>query len=249
MPTPLKEKLREFLQENQLERASQELIRHIPASSALSSAAVLLSARLKDLLHKEQHQLDQADTLQVWKNKWIHDFDNLLKKLPKGQHYLPPKEAAELEKEAKEKPKGLPVDTFKWRVFLTLVISKGLVLAYLYYLWDRGGFYSGNYITLIGVLLPIFTASATLMIKDYFDRQKKPEPYAHDLVSPRTQWISHILIIGYALFIIFSARNYSISRGAEKDDFENFMSSINYIEASLGVGIGYLTATYFNGKS
>ena len=133
-------------------------------------------------------------------------------------------------------------NTFKQRLFWMLVIAKGLVFGWTYYLWQTGGFQIDEAMTAFSALSPAFVAYISLMLADYLRAHHEDQPLH------RRRYVSVTLTrVSYWLFPLYTlAQMYIVGQKAQGAlSFAQMNVMLALVESVLGGYVGQIVQAFF----
>lgn len=233
-PPPFKTRLSQHISQNELGEAIELLRTDIPEEDEMAMELVMLSRQWEEIRKAQSIGNVSQEDLQLLRNDLAFDIYGLGRRWDKKKH-SPPPGPRELKK------RGIHEEGFKRFLFLAIVLVKGGLLAFLFYLNETGSFILRDYLNLNGLMLPVFSASVILMIRHFFDnKDKNPDPEG-PYIGRMLQWITYISLAAYLLIYLLSLRQYS----TESMGYEGLLSRVSGIEALFGAILGYIISELF----
>lgn len=141
-------------------------------------------------------------------------------------------------------PAGVSEDSLRNRLFWILVVSKLLVIGFAYLLWNSGGFASGEFIAVAGILLPTFAVYFTLMLQHTTATRRILQP-GDRRVSKGYARSAYVLAIAYPLILLLLLD----SRGRGSISFPTLAGLLTATEVGMGTYVGkYVFALFRNSR-
>ena len=142
------------------------------------------------------------------------------------------------------KPKGIREDRFKMQVFIAMVITKAIVIGWVFFHKSTGGLSSGQALAAITLLLPTFSVYTAVMFNDflknrYVSDKEKVFPYIKNVL----RWVTYALFPIYLIALMTIIGNQA--QGEFGQEMDKMASWLGIIETGLGVYIGKIVFTLF----
>lgn len=159
-----------------------------------------------------------------------------------------------------KRKKGLSEAFFKQLLFWSMVFGKAMVILWLLFQGDTGGFSSKEVGVTITMLLPVFTAYLTPMVAEFLEN-RHIHTSDSDKMESRLSWTLPAITFLLILPIYFGTMVYFIGlRGQgsaqlgdfnqalqeSKNLFEQMTANIMFLESAIGIYIGMIINTLFN---
>lgn len=163
-------------------------------------------------------------------------------------------------KESGGRKKGLSELLFKRLLFWGMVLGKAMVMCWLLFQGDTGGFSSREVGVTISMLLPVFTAYLTPMVSEFLDN-RYVSAYPEDKPQRRLSWMLPAVTFLIILPLYFGLMIYFIHQRGEgtaqsgdvlaalresKNLFEQMTGNIMLLETAIGVYIGMIVNALFD---
>lgn len=195
---------------------------------------VLLQQRGKTLAAMQSNPNLSAIEIRHFQNDLNFGIVEILRLLPKDAQ----------SDSSKIKPKGIRDSRFQWHILTLILVIKLFVLGFLVTLNEAGGLSSSQLNATFSILIPLIATYLGLMFRHFFDQRQpglaRPETYT----SRRVQVLTYAVFFFYALFYFWAMA----AKGRNAIEFDQLVSSFNWIEAVLGGLIGYVVASLFKAK-
>jgi hypothetical protein len=152
---------------------------------------------------------------------------------------------------SKPSPPTVLESQLKSRLLFLMLGVKLLVIAWLFTLWESGGFTTEQFSGTLGLLIPVFTTYIGVMIREVIEQSKTPAPKPTDEPAPdpptrsRTfQWLAFgvLVVYGIALLLIIGLRPRGLLSYAQMNTF------LTLLEAGFGIYVGRIVFSLFKEK-
>ncbi|MTB52771.1 hypothetical protein [Lewinella sp. W8] len=220
-----KDELRRLVAANRLEDASKKLLNATASDDYGEYRRLVLNHSGELTGYHQQEVMGTADPAQLTRTRNAISLKllTLIDQLP---------DAAALAA-AKKKPEGVAEDRLKKRLFWMLLLGKGLVIGFAALLWSTNSFTNEQFITVVGMLVPLFAAHLTLMVQDATKHRGILKP-GDKRVNTSFARMAYVLVIGYALVLLFLLN----LRGPGTITFLQFTTFLALAESGLGAYLG-----------
>jgi hypothetical protein len=239
--------LRGLLSEDKLEQL-QENLRDITASDAhkdLLNEVLLNAGRLADYRKTLTLGTASNEELRILRNQLRLSFLNTIDALP---------DEITVNEDPPLKPKKLMTEQrFKTWVLGIMLVGKLLIMAFIVFQMDTGGFTQEQGLSVIALLLPALTAYLGAIIADIIRRKNDLFPTGNDrkTISSTMKRLTFIVLPLYFLFLFLMINRYAIGYMAQNDgeaDFKALMTWLAIIESGFGVYVGQIVYGLFREK-
>ena len=227
-----KEELLKLVAEGKLDIVFARLLAYTQANGFgnVHARSVELSARQEQLEQKTTDGTEDSDELRQEQNAINKALVKLIAELPDA----PPK--------PDKKPKGITEHRFKNQVLYLLLAAKLLLVGWVFTVWESGGFTNEQFISVIGIIVPVFATYLTLVIKDAAKHRHTDAPLDNRIVKRSFQTTAYWLIGSYAfvLLLVINLRGQGIL-----NQFGQMTALLSTVESGLGVYIGQIVFALF----
>lgn len=231
-----KSQLRLLIAENELERATKNLIKYTEKLGAdeWHNKAVAIGSQYEDYEDQARLGILSPDELKRSRNGVVAKLLSLLDDLP---------DAATAN--GVPKRRGMTERALKNWIFVLLFLGKVALFGWIWFHLQTGGLSRGEALSTIGFLIPIFAAYIAAIINENvqnrYNRNGPSLPVRSSLI-----WITFLLIPIYifVFWTVISAR----AKGTITEP-EEMTTWLTVIESGLGVYVGTIVFTLFKKKN
>jgi Effector-associated domain 11 len=143
---------------------------------------------------------------------------------------------------ASKRPKGIEEHRFKNQILYLLLAAKVTVVVWLFTLWESGPFTHEQFISVVGIIVPVFATYLTLVIKDAAQNRHIDAPLDTRIIKRSFQYTTYWLI-GIYVVVLLSVINLR-GQGVLKE-FGQMTTLLSMVESGLGVYIGQIVFALF----
>ena len=220
-------------------------------AEALSGLQTAAQQMKLDRMHTEvlglQYRLSQLNEQQAGGQQ---DFVTLSR-----EHNAIERAAAELinrlsqhEATAQPKAEGITEDKFKEQVLYLLLATKLIVLTFIYTTWQSGGWTNDDFITVLTIILPVFTTYLSLILKEIISKRHTDSPTDARLVK-RSFRVTAYFIFGTYLVVILQVLSMRVQGIINAEDMGQLSRILALTESVLGVYVGQIIYALFKKES
>jgi hypothetical protein len=152
--------------------------------------------------------------------------------------------------------KGISEDKFKTQVFVLMLLSKIIIIGWIFHHKSTGGLSSEHALSIIALLLPVLSVYLGAMFDDflkdkYISEKKKASPFVKNSVK----YITYFLFFTYTLLILNVIGNQATGEycsqvvNVDGTDYciglETMNKWIGLIESGLGIYLGKIVFSFF----
>ena len=150
----------------------------------------------------------------------------------------PTKRTAPKKPASPARPKGQVTETrLKFQLLILMLAVKLVVMGFLFTLWESGGFTNDQFISTVGLLVPVFTTYLGAMVREVVQQSKETAPQTPDLFRPRSFQLFSFAMLGLYFFgllvIIGLAPQGRVS-------FAQMSALLALLESGFGIYIGQI---------
>lgn len=131
-------------------------------------------------------------------------------------------------------PEGMAEDRLKKHLFWGLLVGKLSVILFAFVLWQEGSFYNAEFLSVVGIVVPVFASYLTLMVQDATNRRSILEP-GDVRVSRGFARIAYVLMVAYPVALLFTLNLFGSN---ELKSFAALTASLALVETGLGAYLG-----------
>lgn len=186
-----------------------------------------------DTLSQQKNQLDK--TLLALNRKLFQELRQAQKEAEKGE-------------EPDSEKKGIREDKFKIQIFVGVVLTKLIVISWVFFHYSTGGLSRPQTLATVTLLLPVFAVYLAAIFDDFLDnrhvtaqKKEKVVPY----IKNSLRWITYGLFPIYAILMINVIGNQAQGVYGQEAGMEEMNQWLGLIESGLGVYIGRIVFTLF----
>lgn len=141
-----------------------------------------------------------------------------------------------------KKPKGITEHRFKNQVLYILLAAKLLILGFVFTLWESGAFTNEQFISVIGIIAPVFATYLTLILKDSAQNRHIDAPVDDRIVKRSFQMTAYWLLGIYfaAIMLVVNLRGQGVL-----SEFSQMTGLLAGVESGLGVYVGQIVFALF----
>lgn len=239
--------LRGLLSDDKLEQLQTHL-KDITAADAhkdLANEVILNAGRLADYRKTVTIGTASNEELRLLRNQIRLSFLNIIDALPD--------EISVSNDPALNPPKLMTEQRFKSWVFGIMLVGKLLMMAFVFFQMDTGGFTQEQGLSVIALLLPALTAYLGAMLADIIRRRNDLFPTGNDrkTISSTMKRMTFIVLPLYFLLLFVMINRYAIGYMAQNDgeaDFKTLTTWLAVIESGFGVYVGQIVYGLFREK-
>jgi hypothetical protein len=228
-----KEELLKLVADGKLDQGFTQLLAYTQTNALGNwhARTVELSARQEQLEKREQEGIEDPDELRQAQNAINKALIQLIHELPDPPPLKPGK-----------KPQGISEHRFKNQVLYLLLSAKMVLVIWLFTLWESGAFTNEQFISVIGIIVPVFATYLTLVVKDATQHRHTDAPQDNRLVKRSFQMTAYWLIGTYTfvLLLVINLRGQGIL-----NQFGQMTAMLSTVESGLGVYIGQIVFALF----
>lgn len=140
--------------------------------------------------------------------------------------------------------KNLDETTFKKRLLLLVLFSKGIALLQVWHYWGMGTFNIERALTVFTLLCPTFVASLSLMLGDYLRAYREVTPLSRRLVAGPLISIAYGLFPFYTILLLYLLR---LGTTAQEISFPVMCILLSTVETIVGGYVGQVVTSVFKG--
>lgn len=243
-----KKSLKALLADDKLEQLQENLrdITLVVANKDILNEVILNAGRLSDYRKTLTMGTASSEDLRTLRNQIRLSFLNIIDELP--------------DEVGTQNPASLPISkkiwiqhNFKSWIFAFMLIGKLLLMAFIVFQIDTGGFTQEQGLSVITLLLPVLTAYLGAMVADIVKRKNDLFPTDNDNkpISKMMQRATFVLLPLYFLFIYLLISRYAIGYMQQNDgeaDFKSLTTWLGVIESGFGVYVGQIVYGLFREK-
>ena len=244
-----KDKIKAFISDNKIQEAIEEVIafsEHID-NDLFKDEIILQARRYEELqMYANTGQIDYEEHSKGL-SRLSYAVLNLVNDMPDDRQ----------EQGKKKRKKGIKESKLKNIVFVFLLVTKLIVIGYVWTLSpsQAGGYTGSEVVSLVSILIPVFMAYFALMFSDYFGKEGhliRNLPKKDNRVRSKFRNLTFIVFPLYlvALLYVISMRPLGIISAGDTpeemtESFKEVQQYITLIEASFGVYIGKIISVLF----
>lgn len=242
-----KKMLREWLSEDKLEKL-QEALKDITTADEqkdLANDVVLNAGRLSDYRRTVTNGTASNDELRLLRNQIRLSFLNIIDALP---------DEITVSEDRSLKAKRLMTEQqFKSWVLGIMLVGKLMMMAFIVFQMDTGGFTQEQGLSIIALLLPALTAYLSAMVADIIRRKNDLFPTGNDrkTISSTMKRMTFVVLPLYFFFLFLMINRYAIGYMVQNDneaDFKSLTTWLAIIESGFGVYVGQIVYGLFREK-
>lgn len=158
-------------------------------------------------------------------------------------------------KEALNK-KGISEDKFKTQVFVFMLLSKVIIIGWIFFHKSTGGLSSEHALSIIALLLPVLSVYLGAMLDDFLkDKYVSDKKKASPFVKNSVKYTTYFLFLAYTLLILNVIGNQAAGEycsqvvNVDGTDYciglETMNKWLGLIEAGLGIYLGKIVFSFF----
>lgn len=233
--TEFKNELRRFVAGDELEEVAERLLTVVQGDEYgdYRTDVIQQSAQLENWNRLRRLGTEDYADLARTRNRVALALLSLIDEFPTAEELM-----------AKPQPvTGVSEDGLRSRLFWVLVVAKLLVIGFAYLLWSSGGFSSGEFVSVGGMLLPLFTVYLTLMLQHTSDTRTILQP-GDRRVSKGYARSAYVLAVVYAVVLLLLLD----SRGRGSISFPVLAGILAVAEAGMGTYVGKYVFALFRGS-
>ena len=239
--------LRGLLSDDKLEQLQTHLkdITTADAHKDLANEVILNAGRLADYRKAVTNGTASNEELRLLRNQIRLSFLNIIDALP---------DEITVSQDPSVKPKKLMTEQhFKSWVFSIMLVGKLLMVGFIFFQMDTGGFTQEQGLSVIALLLPALTAYLGAMLADIIRRRNDLFPTGNDrkTISSTMQRTTFIVLPFYFLFLFVMINRYAIGYMQQNDgeaDFKTLTTWLAIIESGFGIYVGQIVYGLFREK-
>lgn len=235
-----KSQFRKLVAQNKLGELFPAFASHLEqleGQSELYNKLLLQQARFNQFKEDERTGIVDYEDLARHRLAVSHALLHLIAQLPE------PSEALQTIPAQK---KGVKEYRLKRQIFIALLVVKVFIVAYIMNLWQAGTFPLMEFLTLTGLIVPLFASYLAAIFKDITQRRHVDSPLDKRLVSRSFQWSALLLLFLYLVVLLVVIDLYG--RG-DLTEFTQLTTLIAAVEGGLGVYLGQIVFTLFKKES
>jgi hypothetical protein len=140
------------------------------------------------------------------------------------------------------KTKGVKEQVLKRQIFFALMVVKVYLLGYVLMLWQAGTFPLMEFLTLVGIIVPLFATYLTVIFRDIAQHRYVDSPLENRLVRRSFQWSALLILV---LYVIALQTVIDLYGQGDLQEFSQLTASITAVEGGLGVYLGQMIFSLF----
>ena len=232
-----KRNFRKLIAENNLDTLFPSLVEHTEKAGLdeLYNKALLQQARFRQLSDDQNAGILDYDELTRNRITLTQSLLNLIDQLPDPT--LPGAAPAK-----PVKVRGIKEYLLKRQIFFALLAVKLYLVGYILMLWQAGTFPLMEFLTLIGIIVPLFASYLVAIFKDIAQHRHVDSPLDKRLVRRVFQWSAFLLLLVYVVALQTVIDLYG--RG-DLREFSQLTALITAVEGGLGVYLGQIIFSLF----
>lgn len=129
----------------------------------------------------------------------------------------------------------------KKRIFIFMLIAKALVLLFVVFHWETGGFDKTQTAAAITLIIPLFSVYATVMANEYIKNRYQTKREKGIKLTSTFTTLTYIVFPVYVLSIIGLVQ----MKATGTFSFSEFQTFLTTIETGLGVYVGQIVFGLF----
>ncbi|MFZ4428633.1 MAG: hypothetical protein ACOYOO_15855, partial [Saprospiraceae bacterium] len=209
-----------------------------PGSNGLgtiSSQAIGLLARLSQVKQLELEGTQDFDELRQEHNGITKALIALIQSLPDEQE----------SGRAPKKQLGIPEHRFKDHVLYMLLGAKTLIVVFVFTLWESGGLKTEEFISVTGIIVPVFVTYLTLILKEAAQNRHLDAVVDGRIIKRSFQLTAYWLFGAYfvAIVLVINLRGQGVL-----SEFSHLTGLLSGLETGLGVYVGQIVFTLFKNE-
>jgi len=228
----VKQGLRKLVAADELEAALEYLMQHTQEVTPrrLHHEAVLQSSRYEQYL--KDHRLGGIDQATLARDKINIRIGilGIIERLPADLTASVPS-VAQIKFADK---RGISEQKLKHHVLILMIVTKFAMIAFLFTLWESGGFSTDQFMGTLTLLIPLFTTYTTLMMREVVSSRHTTTYLSPLRIKRSFQWTTYLFMIGYGLLFALAIG----IKPTGKISYQQMSVLLTLLEGGFGIYVG-----------